>query len=147
MKKTNNYKLFLDDVRTLEETYEMTKNPIYLEYNWVIVRNYHDFINFFNYDFQFLPNVISFDHDLADEHYIKMLNQENNDFGYSYKEKTGYDCLKWLIKHLDGQQINNNRIKKIKFLFHTANPIGRENMENYYKNWMRIRNFYNHNIN
>ena len=68
-------KLYLDDIRVPDG-------------DWVIVRSYNEFISHIK---QYgLPEFISFDHDLADEHYAGE-NYKN------FKEKTGLDCARWLL--------------------------------------------------
>ena len=59
--------LFLDDVRQVMDTFHYTKHPVYTEDNWDVVRNYNEFCNYIQDNG--VPALISFDHDLADEHY------------------------------------------------------------------------------
>jgi len=75
---------------------------------WVIVRSYEEFVNFITE--HGLPNTMSLDHDLG---------------GIS----SGYDCVKWLVyeKRLDIREVDIN--------VHSANPVGRENMEKLIENW------------
>lgn len=88
------YKLFLDDVRVPSDVkwVELPVGP------WVIVRNFLDFKVVIGT--RGLPEHISFDHDLASEHYDPALWKK---FGISDYKKlenpTGYDCAAWLIEH------------------------------------------------
>ena len=62
------YNLFLDDVRNPKDCCQyMPDAKFYFNSEFVIVRNYDEFVNFIRKNG--LPNIISFDHDLADEHY------------------------------------------------------------------------------
>lgn len=106
--------LFLDDIRYPVEVYHYTKQDIYLRKDWQIVRNYEQFVN--RILEKGLPKMISFDHDLADEHYLKP------DF-QGHVEKTGYDCAKWLIEYcLDHDE------DLPKFYCHSMNPVGKDNI-------------------
>jgi len=86
--------LYLDDQRT-----PTINIPGYEP--WVVVRSYEQFVNWIS-EFG-IPDLISFDHDLADEHiedYFKQkLNQGFQQPEYeSYKEKTGLHCAMWLVR-------------------------------------------------
>lgn len=116
------YKLFLDDIRnpvhcvTYMHSRIGRKNPIYLEKDWVICRNFECFKNTVNeYG---LPEFISFDHDLADEHYYDAINGFPRDLS---NEETGYDCAKWLVDYC----IDHN-LKIPEFAVHSMNPVGAE---------------------
>ena len=78
------YNLFLDDNRDPCSFLNDTRT-------WYIVRNYNQFVEVITT--KGLPDLISFDHDLADEHYANP-----NDYD-KFVEKTGYDCAKWLIEY------------------------------------------------
>lgn len=115
------YNLFLDDER----------DPRYLQdtRKWEIVRSYDEFVEKITKDG--MPKRISFDHDLADEHYKIGRVSAFTEFDYSkVKEKTGYHCVKWLIDYcLD------HKLKLPEWQTHTMNPCGRENMEKLLKNF------------
>ena len=51
-------------------------------------------------------------------------------------EVTGYDVLKWLCNHILD---NNLDTSNLRLNFHTANPIGGENMKKY---WQNFKNYY-----
>lgn len=95
----SNYNLFLDDVRIPSGAYVYTKNEIYYNLSWLIVRNYNDFIEVINKNG--LPNLVSFDHDLAKIYY----NSKTQTESFIYDNETGYDCAKWLIEYC----INNDK--------------------------------------
>ena len=113
------YNLYLDDLRELP----------FKEGNWRVARSYEEFVDVIST--WGLPDKISFDHDLADAHYPW------NDPSYatgtlnyaSYKEKTGYDCAKWLVDFcVEGDY------KLPSILIHTQNPIGYKNISTYLDN-------------
>jgi hypothetical protein len=125
-------KLFLDDIRVPYDVFKTTINPIF-ENNedWAIVRDYHQFVNYIT---KFgLPDFISFDHDLSYEHYLEE-NQSDIEYG-SLIEKTGYDASKWLVNYCE-----ENDLRLPDFYVHSANPVGKKNIECY------LENFKKHNI-
>lgn len=129
-------KLFLDDLRSPEDCIHYMHlrigkdNPIYLE-EWVVVRNYEEFIACVTKDFSEITHI-SFDHDLADEHYAP---EENWDGSYNewakqqnFLELTGYDCAKWMKEFYDSKELD------WPVLFcHSQNPVGVENIINVFK--------------
>lgn len=123
MEKTKRL-LFLDDIRYPIEAYHYTKQDIFLRNDWHIVRNYEQFVN--RILEKGLPEMISFDHDLADVHYLKQDSQE-------YVEKTGYDCAKWLIEYC-----MDNYLDLPKFYSHSMNPVGKENILSLLKNFRKL---------
>jgi hypothetical protein len=123
------YKLFLDDVREPVQVkwVELPLGP------WEIVRNYQQFVDHITKNG--LPSFVAFDHDLADEHYRpSMYNKDGHYTNYytdgTFKEKTGYDCAKWLIEYC----INNNRIFP-EYEVHSMNPIGKINIRSIVENF------------
>jgi hypothetical protein len=119
--------LFLDDIRIPSDAYEYTKNPIYNK-NWDVVRNYQEFVDYINKNG--MPSFISFDHDLADEHYVSLSESKKD----SYTEKTGYECAKWLVDYcLD------NSVELPHFLVHSMNPVGKIRIESLLNNFKNRR--------
>ncbi|BAP29972.1 uncharacterized protein CHSO_0935 [Chryseobacterium sp. StRB126] len=116
--------LFLDDIRYPIEAYRYTKQDIFLRKDWHIVRNYDQFVN--RILEKGLPEMISFDHDLADEHYLKPDAKE-------FVEKTGYDCAKWLVEYC-----MDNDLDLPRFYSHSMNPVGKENIEKLLKNFKKL---------
>jgi hypothetical protein len=115
--------LFLDDIRYPIEAYHYTKQDIFLRNDWHIVRSYKQFISWILE--KGLPEMISFDHDLADEDYLK---KDSLDL----TEKTGYDCAKWLIEYC-----MDNELDLPKFYSHSMNPVGKENILNLLENFKK----------
>ncbi|MCJ7934809.1 MAG: hypothetical protein MUW56_14605 [Chryseobacterium sp.] len=122
MEKTKRL-LFLDDIRYPVEVYHYTKQEVFLRKDWHIVRNYEQFVNWI-LD-KGLPEMISFDHDLADEHYLKQDSQE-------FVEKTGYDCAKWLIEYCMDKYLDLPQC-----YCHSMNPVGKGNILNILENFKK----------
>jgi len=122
------YYLFLDDVRFPQDAFNYTKDNRYLKLDWIIVRSYDEFIDVVNN--KGLPKIVSCDHDLADEHY------DRDDDGvidyFSYNEKTGYDCAKWICNYCI-----ENKKKLPEVLIHSWNNVGAENIINYISNFKK----------
>lgn len=132
-------KIFLDDIRSPQDCakymYRRIKslNPVYLEGKWYIVRNFEQFQEAI---FKYHKDIthISFDHDLADEHYTPEEFWETEEKSREwaakqiYKEKTGYDCAKWMKDFYQ-----ENKIKLPVMFVHSMNPVGTENIINLFK--------------
>lgn len=95
------YSLFLDDCR------EPPKDGK----NWTVCRSYNEFVQ--TVELRGLPEFVTFDHDLADEHY-------GGDFS---KEKTGLDAARWLMEYCTQQ---NKTFPN--WGVHSMNPVGRKNI-------------------
>jgi len=129
-------KIFLDDIRCPSEcaSYMHKRigklNPIYLEGNWYIVRNYEQFQQAI-IDHSNIITHVSFDHDLADEHYHSSMYDGRDVYEkhlQTVKEKTGYECAKWLKEYYDFRE------KSLPTMFvHSMNPVGTENIINLFK--------------
>jgi hypothetical protein len=119
--------LFLDDLRIPREVFKYTGNDIYRKKKWHIVRDAEEFIYWIE-SFG-LPDLISFDHDLADTHYTPPHLWDNYEASKAWqdkqkhKEKTGYDCAKWLINYCQ-----NTGQKLPEYLIHSMNPVGADNI-------------------
>lgn len=124
------YKLFLDDDRNpIDCVHWMHKrigpgNFIYLEDDWVIVRNYDEFCKAIA--LKGLPSFVSFDHDLGKDMVAYMI-----DNGMSKRQarrqkkfqKSGYDCAKVLVGECIEQEAPLPR-----YAVHSLNPVGTENI-------------------
>lgn len=123
------YRLFLDDIRE-------PKNVDWLPpTGWTIVRSYDAFVKTITE--QGLPDFISFDHDLADEHmedYMLNVKRQGKINYEKYKEKTGMSCAKWLVEYcLDkGCPLPLCTV-------HSANTVGRENITSLLNNFKRFQ--------
>lgn len=106
------YALFLDDERTINDVTWLA----FPEHNrWSVVRTMDDFIRTI-YTFG-VPAFITFDHDLADQDYVR---------GISDSEKTGYSCAKWLVDFC-----YDRGLKFPGYEVHSMNPIGRKRIRDY----------------
>ena len=127
----------LDDVRTPVENY------------WIVVRNYHDFL--YAIKLHGLSNIstISLDHDLGDSAMSEYFTNVSPNYTLNYdniKEKTGYDCAKFLINHfydVNPKRLEMHRsdkrnfpVKFPKVYVHSANPIGSANIMGYINNFL-----------
>lgn len=134
----NKILLWLDDNR----------DPIghpYINYFWpnyvgkneeiIWVKNYNEFITWIKENG--MPSRISFDHDLADEHYAPEHRYGDYNVWASeqeFKEKTGMDCAKWLVDYC----LDNNEQLPI-FIAHSANPSGTENIRKILWNFLKFQ--------
>lgn len=131
-------KLFLDDYRWPDHCAKYmhhklgSDNILYTDPNWIIVRNYNQFVDWLIRNG--LPDLVSFDHDLADIHYTEEYQDNRLIAKYSEvtSEKTGYHAAKYLIDYcIEKKQ------PLPKFFVHSMNPVGTENitklLENYKK--------------
>lgn len=127
------YNLYLDDLRVPKDSFSYTKNPIYTDLEWIIVRTYDDFVKYVTING--LPEIVSFDHDLADEHYHTDMYEGTLIYSRHYEnfvEKTGYDAVKWLVDYCI-----DNKKNFPKWYLHTMNPAGKENMKTYILNYLK----------
>lgn len=119
--------LCLDDCRTLQAPED---------HQLVVVRSFSAFVNYIT--IEGIPDIISFDHDLADEHTSDYYSDQNFavpdglvELHYSdYQEKTGYDAAKWLVDY-----VMENEIPIPYCLVHSLNRVGAENIFNYLNNY------------
>jgi len=114
------YNLFLDDLRIPTD---VTWANIPVDQHYSLVRSYKEFVDLIT--LRGLPKFVCYDHDLADIHYGHGLNDDAIPYD-SYKEKTGYDCAKWLVGYCFAK-----KIKHPPYVVHSMNPIGKQNIESY----------------
>ena len=116
-------KIYLDDVRT----------PI--EKDWIIVRNYDEFVEKINEIGLENISLISLDHDLGETAMVEWHKNVYHNYELNYDnilEKTGMDCAKWLVNQwLDGKPV-------VDVVVHSANAIGSANMMGYINNYKHI---------
>lgn len=118
------YYIFLDDERM---PWDVTWCDIRRDYHYNIIRSYDEFTGMIE-TLGYLPDYISFDHDLADQHYGHGLN--NDEIPYDrYSEKTGYDATKWLVNFCI-----DRGLKFPDYDVHSMNPVGRTNIIEYISN-------------
>jgi len=126
------YNLFLDDdpkrtpCKVGEWMPEQVK-PLYCEKLWVRVWDYKSFVA--TIERKGIPEIVSFDHDLADEHYQALGTPSNQ---HVFTEKTGLDCMKWMINY-----ITDHKVKPPFVMVHSMNPDGRINIVSWYNNFLK----------
>lgn len=120
------FNLYLDDFRDPIDSGYYLGNPMYGNLQWEVVRNYDNFIKIITE--RGVPDVVSLDHDLADEHYDV---QKPSD---EYQEKTGYHCAKWLIQYC----IDNDKDLPQTILIHSMNPAGCLNIQSLFNTYLKL---------
>jgi hypothetical protein len=70
---------------------------------------------------------------LGEEHYYIKYVSFDHDLG---TEKSGYDCCKLLI---DYDMVYGILDEDFTFNVHSANPVGKENIESLLNNWLKFR--------
>lgn len=125
------YNLFLDDdPERIPHKLSWIQLPLV---EWKIVRSYKQFVG--QIIRKGLPLRVSFDHDLADEHYAEYLaSTRDGKFNYNnVKEKTGYHCCKWLIEYCLQRDLPFPE-----YYIHTQNPIGKQNIKSLIDSYKKV---------
>ncbi len=125
-------RLFLDDIRDPKEVFKFVHKSLFVTLNFTTVRNFDEFI-WFILD-KWVPSFVTFDHDLAPEHYTPEeywsdydKSKEYQEQKYKeYTEKTWLDCAKWLVDYC-----NDNDKPFPRYYVHSQNPIWRDWIEQY----------------
>lgn len=116
-------RIYLDDVRT----------PI--DKDWIIARNYDEFVKIVKtYGLENIK-TISLDHDLGDSAMKEWHKNVYHNYSLNYDnitEKTGYDCAKWLVE----QWMNGEAVVDV--YTHSANAIGASNIMGIINNYRHI---------
>lgn len=122
--------LLLDDERNIEAP---------KGFRLVIVRSFSAFVNYIV--IEGMPDIISFDHDLADQHdddyYYDMSNwmlpDDQIKVPYDkYDEKTGYDAAKWIVDY-----VQDTGVPLPKCYVHSRNIVGSKNILSYLNNFSK----------
>ena len=127
------YNLFLDDERKPAQV-KWVDLPLV---EWLIVKNFDEFTR--TISSMGMPLRVSFDHDLADEHYqeyhkaIQAYSPHFGKFRYDeVDERTGYECAKWLVSYC-----MDRGLPFPEYYVHTLNCIGKENIVSYIESFKR----------
>ena len=116
-------RIYLDDER------------IPVEKDWIVCRNYDEFIKAITDIGISNIELISLDHDLGSSAIREFFRNvvTNNTIDYNnITEKTGYDCAKWLV-----ELSIDNSIRLPLILVHSANPVGAENIKGYINSYLK----------
>ena len=106
-------KLYLDDIRFTLLTYKKPEE-------WKTIRNPLELFMVFCTNYKDVTHI-SFDHDL-------------NYYNENDEEITGYKCLQFICDFMLEKNIDPSDYI---FYFHTANPVGKKNMQSYWNNFQR----------
>jgi len=138
--------IWLDDFRDPFKNDWLVFSPTsdYEEVVWL--KTYNEFTEWINENG--LPLGICFDHDLSDFQAYYASNPEKFKEDYEEgirlgkkekwdkileSEKTGYDCAKWLVEYC----MDNNKLLP-KWNVQSSNSVGKENINQYLKNYRKI---------
>jgi hypothetical protein len=97
---------------------------------WKTVKNMDQFVRYVEWfwnEHGKLPEVFSFDHDLAWNHYTNV----GEPVDYSKKEKTGYHCAQWLTQFMD--KLGLKQLPE--FYVHSMNSVGKKNILDHLLTW------------
>ena len=122
MKINNRLRLYLDDIRT----------PV--DDDWILVRNYDEFVAQIKLNGLGNFEVISLDHDLGEGAMVEYYTNVKNNYMLDYnniEERTGMDCCRYLVS-----DSMNEKIPLPQIYVHSANPIGSANMMGYINNYL-----------
>ena len=131
------YNLFLDDFRIPLDCHYMPNRGFYFKTEWQIVRSYDEFVKFIESKWEQgeFPAVVSFDHDLGDDHYGIPVTEETYEAVFTgLEEKTGLDCVKWLINFC----LEKGR-KLPDFMVHSMNTVGAKNIYTLLENFRKFQ--------
>jgi len=123
------YNLFLDDLRTPLDCAKYLNDERYVTSEWVIVRSHDEFVQIIKKkweDGEFV-RLVSFDHDLMDEHYDPSMFIGLNAYENAYKQfqyPTGRRSVEFLL-----QFCKEKDIPFPEYIIHTMNPAGRERIK------------------
>lgn len=114
--------LYLDDQRT----------PV--DERFAVVRTYDEFVEYISKNG--IPEYISFDHDLGEEHIEHFLtNGDLTKIEYdNFKAKTGYHCACWLAGWC---LMHGEKLKRVGV--HSANPAGAKNIQDRINRFKKIQ--------
>ena len=122
MKINKRLRLYLDDIRT----------PV--DDDWIVVRNYDEFVAQIKLNGLGNFEVISLDHDLGEGAMVEYYTNVKNNYMLDYnniEERTGMDCCRYLVS-----DSMNEKIPLPQIYIHSANPIGSANMMGYINNYL-----------
>lgn len=116
-------RIYLDDVR------------IPTQDEWLVAKNYEEFVKLIETHKLVNIELISLDHDLGDSAMVEYYNNVKDNYTLDYtniEEKTGFDCCKFLVNN----SLDNDTPLPLVYV-HSANPIGSSNMMGYINNYLK----------
>ena len=123
--------LWLDDIRNpfiADWLMQYAPQFAYGEGETIWVKSYKEFTDWINTNG--LPDMIAFDHDLAD---VKAIEGSDLVLATDFeKEKSGFECAKWLV-----QYCINNKADLPQWTVQSANPVGRDNINGLLNNYRK----------
>jgi hypothetical protein len=124
------YYLFLDDYRYPKHCYEYIKDERYLVSEWTTVKRHEEFIQILEKKFENgeFPSLLSFDHDLDQEHYDQSMYKGVNAYENKYMEfktPTGRRSAEYLVKFC-----HKNLLNLPECLIHTMNSAEKFRIQN-----------------
>ena len=126
------YNLFLDDFRVPRDAYMVCRDPRYNTLEWVPAINYDEFVALI--ETKGVPDLVAFDHDLADEHYDKC-QKFPADIKYDeLKEKTCCHAARFLVEHCLEKDVDIPD-----YLIHTQNYGGGLNIRSVMESGKKVQ--------
>jgi len=131
------YNLFLDDIRQPKDCLTYTHEPRYGTREWEVVRSHDEFISNVtrNWAEGKFPELVSFDHDLADEHYDPAMYhgvEAYNAKSVKFDTPTGNETAKWFVQFCIDQSIELPEC-----LVHSMNPAGKQRIKSTLQDYER----------
>lgn len=128
VRQTDKIAVYLDDLRTPTEDIP--------NHRWIVVRSYEEFTKYITELYKaekILPNHITFDHDLGEEHMNYYYDHKGEPIEYNkFKEKTGLHCAKWFTELCDKNELD---AREVYTSVHSHNPIGTNNIQQWINFW------------
>lgn len=124
--------LMIDDERNLKDHGKyLRENRVDTDKPWVIVRSYKEFVRWIQENG--VPDVITFDHDLADVPALRTNLPIEDWFDLDEnKEYTGTDCARWVVNHcmLNGIPVPDYNV-------HSSNGEGGKNIKSIFETYKK----------
>ena len=119
------YRIFLDDDDRREPRMFARISPIFADGEpWARARNFDELTRMVAE--RGIPSLISYDHDLAEEHYDPTVDPGD------YKEKTGLECARWFASHC--RSVGERHPPA---LVHSMNPSGGDNIRAFLRSQLK----------
>lgn len=118
------FNLFLDDERNPQECVHYIDDQRYQILEWIVVRSHRSFVNILEEKWLIgeFPNLVSFDHDLDEEHYEYSMCSSVELYKVLYRHTTiptGLQSALFLISFCE-----RNKLHLPECLIHSKNKIG-----------------------